>query len=108
MGGEVGEVEGLVGKPAVVAFDASLQRLARRRREVGGEDVEAGRGQRLGDGEADAAIGSGDDGGAAGHHASSVLRMWSATRSACAAMLSDGLTAAEVGRKPPSTTKRFL
>ena len=35
------------------------------------------------------------------------LRMWSATRSACAAIDSAGLTAAEFGRKPPSTTNRL-
>ena len=33
--------------------------------------------------------------------------MWSATRSACAAIVSDGLTAADVGRKEASTTNRF-
>ena len=33
--------------------------------------------------------------------------MWSAVRSACAAMVSAGFTAAEVGRKLASTTKRF-
>src|SRR3569623_1942010 len=35
---------------------------------------------------------------------SSVRVMWSATRSACAAMVSAGVTAAELGRKPASTT----
>ena len=43
--------------------------------EVGGEDVEAGRGKRLGDGEPDAPIGPGDDCCAAGHGAISVRRM---------------------------------
>src|SRR5262249_31548955 len=38
---------------------------------------------------------------------SSVARMWSATRSAWAAMVSAGLTAAEDGMKPASTTNRF-
>src|SRR5277367_3944940 len=37
----------------------------------------------------------------------SVLAMWSATRGACAATVSDGLTAAEVGRADASTTKRL-
>ena len=62
----------------------------------------------FGDGQADAAVGSGDDGDAARLITPrSVVRIWSATRSACAAIDSAGLTAAEVGRKPPSTTNRF-
>ena len=39
--------------------------------------------------------------------ARSVVVMWSATRSACAAMVSAGFTAAEEGRKLASTTNRF-
>ena len=42
-----------------------------------------------------------------GGTAASPCAMWSATRRACAAMVRAGLTAAEVGRKPASTTNRF-
>src|ERR1043166_5613237 len=39
--------------------------------------------------------------------ASSVARIWSATRNAWAAIVSAGLTAAEDGMKPASTTNRL-
>ena len=62
--------------------------------------------QRLGDAEADALLAAGDERDRR-HAARSRVRMWSATRSARAAMVSAGFTAAEVGRKLASTTKRL-
>ena len=47
------------------------------------------------------------DNGDTVHDLSSFFRIWSATRSACAAMVSDGFTAADVGRKLASMTNRL-
>ena len=85
--------------------------------DVGDGEVEAGRGEGLGDGAADAAARAGDDGDGRGLHAAMppIARFACSRIGGCgrrraepgAAMVSAGLTAAEVGRKPASTTNRF-
>src|SRR5437764_954741 len=80
-----------------------------RRGRAGDAEIEALGGERLGDGETDAAPGAGDDGdGTVGHGGANLVAIrWSATRSACAAMVRAGLTAAELGMNAASTTNRF-
>ncbi len=77
---------------------------------IGDGEVEARPGKRFGNGKADAAPRAGHQCHRFCRHfhaARSFSAMWSATRSACAAIVSAGLTAADVGRKLASTTNRF-
>ena len=76
------------------------------RRAVQPRDGETIRLEPAGDRRADAARRARDNGDAL-HDFSSFFRIWSATRNACAAMVSDGFTAADVGRKLASITNRF-
>ena len=109
MGGKVGEIAGDVDGPTA----ERTQRFEERGHalvlvDTRDRDIETVTGERLGDGPADAAPATGDQGDGTVCHAANLVEVrWSATRSACAAMVSAGLTAAELGRKAASTTNRF-
>ncbi len=78
-----------------------MRRLVRRT-EAGQRNIEAVARQRPGHAESDAAPAAGDNSHGTRrcrHALSSFATIWSATRSACAATVSAGLTAADVGRK---------
>ena len=108
MGGEIGDVEGLEGGLSAMAGDRRTGRLGLLvPLEVGQHQIIAGGGEGFGDGAADTALGPGDEGDGPAHARRSWRRICSALRSACAAMVRAGLTAAELGRKPASTTKRL-
>ena len=101
MGGEIGDVEGLEGGLSAMAGDRRTGRLGLLvPLEVGQHQIIAGGGEGYGDGAADTALGPGDEGDGPAHARRSWRRICSALRSACAAMVSAGLTAAELGRKP--------
>src|SRR3954447_6609846 len=112
MRGQIADVAGYVdGASAVAAREVRAEAVGVviRRGRAGDAEIEALGRERLGDGETDAAPGAGHDSdGAIGHDGANLVEIrWSATRSACAAIVRAGLTAAELGMKAASTTNRF-
>ena len=75
VGGDVGNIAGVVGESAILLRDGLFQAIGRYFGQIGDHDVEAVPCQSFGAGAADAARAAGDEGEGTGHAFNSVLRM---------------------------------